>query len=496
MELFHGFEIAFRISNLFACFVGVLVGTLVGVLPGIGPTAAIAILLPFSFNLSPVGGIIMLAGIYYGAMYGGSTTSILVNIPGEAASVVTCLDGYQMAKQGRAGPALGISAFGSLIGGTISVIGLMLIAIPLAKVAIRFGPPEYCSLVCLGLIILVTLTGGSIAKGMMLGLLGLILSFIGLDTISGVPRFNFGMMQFMDGISIVPLIMGIFGVGEVLVNIERGDEGATIMETSYKGLLPSLQDWKESIVAIFQGSFVGFFLGVLPGGGAIISSFVSYWIQRRISKHPERLGTGAIEGVAAPESANNAAVGGSFIPLMILGIPTNAVIAILMGALIIHGVKPGPDLLDKYPDIFWGFVASMYIGNVMLLFLNLPLIPVWVQILKVPYRILFPLILLFTIIGSYSVNNSLFDLSLTIFFGAVGYLLRKFKFEAAPLIMAFVLGPILEESFRQSMIISRGSFAIFLRRPVSFAFLLIGIIFLVSPFIPFIYHTFRRRTRH
>ena len=496
MELLRGFEIAFQLGNLFACFVGVLVGTLVGVLPGIGPTAAIAILLPFSFSLTPVAGIIMLAGIYYGAMYGGSTTSILVNIPGEAASVVTCLDGYQMAKQGRAGQALGIAAFGSLIAGTLSVIGLALIAVPLAKVAIKFGPPEYCSLVCLGLMILVTLTGGSIAKGMMLGLLGLILSFIGLDTISGVPRFNFGMIQFMDGISIVPLIMGVFGVGEVLVNIEKGDLRATIMETSYKGLLPSFKDWKESIVAILQGSVVGFFLGVLPGGGAIISSFVSYWIQRKISRHPERLGKGAIEGVAAPESANNAAIGGSFIPLMILGIPTNAVIAILMGALIIHGVKPGPDLLDKYPDIFWGFVASMYIGNGMLLVLNLPLIPVWVQVLKVPYRILFPLILLFTIIGSYSVNNSLFDVSLTIFFGVVGYLLRKFDFEAAPLIMAFILGPILEGSFRQSLIISRGDFAIFVNRPVSLAFLLFGLFFFVSPFILQIYRKFKGRKRY
>ena len=493
MELLRGFEIAFQLGNLFACFIGVLVGTLVGVLPGIGPTAAIAILLPFSFSLTPVAGIVMLAGIYYGAMYGGSTTSILVNIPGEAASVVTCMDGYQMAKQGRAGPALGIAAFGSLIAGTFSVAGLMLIAVPLAKVAIKFGPPEYSSLVCLGLIILVTLTGGSIAKGMMLGLLGLILSFIGLDTISGLPRFNFGIMHFMDGISIVPLIMGIFGVGEVFINIEKGDQRATLMETSYKGLLPSLKDWKESIVAILQGSVVGFFLGVLPGGGAIISSFVSYWVQRKISRHPEKLGTGAIEGVAAPEAANNAAIGGSFIPLMILGIPTNAVIAILMGALIVHGVKPGPDLLDKYPDIFWGFVASMYIGNGMLLILNLPLIPVWVQILKVPYRILFPLILLFTIIGSYSVNNSLFDVSLTIFFGVVGYLLRKFNFEAAPLIMAFVLGPILEESFRQSLIISRGSFAIFVNRPISLAFLLLGVVFLVSPFILHICHAFKTR---
>jgi putative tricarboxylic transport membrane protein len=490
MELFEGFRIAFQLSNLFACFVGVLVGTLVGVLPGIGPTAAIAILLPFTFSLTPVAGIIMLAGIYYGAMYGGSTSSILVNIPGEAASVVTCLDGYQMAKQGRAGAALGISAFGSFIAGTISVIGLMLIAVPLAKMALRFGPPEYTSLMCLGLIILVTLTGGSISKGFMSGLLGLCLSFIGLDTITGIPRFNFGLMQFMDGINIIPLIMGLFGIGEILINIGEESQQADIMKTSLKGLLPSLKDWKDSIVAIFQGSIVGFLLGILPGGGAIISSFVSYWIQKKISRHPEKFGKGSIEGVAAPEAANNAAIGGSFIPLMILGIPTNAVIAILMGALIIHGVKPGPELLSKHPDIFWGFVASMYIGNAMLLILNLPLIPLWVKVLKIPYRILFPLIILFTIIGSYSVNNSIFDVGLTIFFGVAGYFLRKFNFEMTPLIMAFILGPLLEEAVRQSLIISRGNFAIFIQRPISLTFLLIGAAFLLFPLG---YHVFRRR---
>jgi len=496
MELIQGFEVAFQFSNLFACFIGVLIGTLVGVLPGIGPTAAIAMLLPITFNITPVAAIVMLAGIYYGAMYGGSTTSILVNIPGEAASVITTLDGYQMALQGRAGPALGIAAFGSLIGGTISIIGLQLIAVPLAKVAIKFGPPEYFSLMCLGLIILVTLTGRSVTKGIIMGLLGMALSFIGLDTISGLPRFNFGIMQFMDGINIVPLVMGLFGIGEVLINIEKGEEQGKIMKTSFKGLLPSLRDWKDSIVAILQGSVVGFFLGVLPGGGALISSFVSYWVQRKISKHPEKLGTGAIEGVAAPESANNSAVGGSFIPLMVLGIPTNAVIAILMGALIIHGVMPGPNLMEKYPDVFWGFVASMYLGNVMLLFLNLPLIPIWIQILKVPYRILFPLILLFTIIGSYSVKNSLFDVALTIVFGVVGYLLKKFGLEAPPLIMAFVLGPMFEESFRQSLILSRGSFGIFVSRPYSLVFLLLAIVFMLSPFIPFIYNILRRRNEH
>lgn len=489
MELLRGFEIAFQLPNLFACFIGVLVGTLVGVLPGIGPSAAIALLLPITFKISPVAAIIMLAGIYYGAMYGGSTTSILVNIPGEAASVITCLDGHQMALQGRAGPALGISAFGSFIAGTLSIIGLMMIAVPLAKVAINFGPPEYFSLLCLGLIILIHLTGGSVIKGALMGLLGLSLSFIGLDTMTGVPRFNFGMVELMGGIGIIPLIMGLFGIAEVLVNIEMGEDQGQIIKTDLKGLFPSLKDWKDSIGAILRGSVVGFFLGILPGGGAIISSFVSYWVERKVSKHPEKLGTGAIAGVAAPEAANNAAVGGSFIPLMILGVPTNAVIAILMGALLIHGIRPGPDLMAKHPDIFWGFVASMYIGNGMLLILNLPLIPLWVQILKVPYRVLFPLILLFIIIGAYSVNNSMFDVAVSIAFGGFGYILRKFKFEAAPLIMAFILGPMIDESLRQSLIISQGSFDIFISRPFSLVFLVLGVAVVLSSFVPI----FRRR---
>lgn len=485
-ELYHGFAIAFQFQNLFACFIGVLIGTLVGVLPGIGPAAAIAILLPVTFNLTPVSAIIMLAGIYYGAMYGGSTTSILVNIPGEAASVVTCMDGYQMALQGRAGPALGISAFGSFIAGTLSIVGLMAIAVPLSKVAIQFGPPEYFSLVCLGLITMIYLSGRSVGKSMIMGLLGLILSFIGLDTITGRPRLHYGFIELTNGIGLVPLIMGIYGVGEVLINIDKGEEQGSIVKTSFKGLFPSLNDWKESIGAIFRGSLLGFLVGILPGGGANISSFLSYSIERKISKHPERLGTGAIEGVAAPEAANNAAVGGSFIPLMILGIPTNGIIAMLMGALVIHGVRPGPDLMEKFPDVFWGFVASMYIGNAMLLVLNLPLIPLWVKILKIPYRILFPLILVFTIIGSYSINSSLFDVAQMIVFGVFGYFLKKMRYDPPALIMAFILGPTLEESFRQSLIISRGDYTIFFARPVSLGFLVAGAGFVLSSLIPVI----------
>jgi putative tricarboxylic transport membrane protein len=484
MGFLQGFEIAFELQNLFYCFVGVFVGTLVGVLPGIGPSAAMALLLPLTYKMSALGAIIMLAGIYYGAMYGGSTTSILVNIPGEAASVMTTLDGYQMAQQGRAGPALGIAAFGSFIAGTISVLGLTLIAGPLVQMALKFGPPEYFSLMALGLIILIHLSGGSVAKGFMMGLVGLLLSFIGLDAITGVPRFNLGTIQFMDGIGLVPLMMGLFGVGEVLVNLERPEQRGHVVQAAYKELLPSLKDWKDSIWAILRGSTVGFFLGVLPGGGATISSFAAYGLERKISKQPEKFGKGAIEGLAAPEAANNAAVGGSMIPLLSLGIPTNGIIALLLGALIIHGLRPGPELLTKNPDVFWGFVASMYIGNAMLLLLNLPLIWIWVQILKIPYRLLFPLILLFTIVGSYSIQNSLFDVKLMIFFGLAGYLLRKFKYELSPLIMAFVLGPMLEEALRQSLIMSRGSFDIFISRPLSLAFLIVAAITALSSFTP------------
>jgi putative tricarboxylic transport membrane protein len=475
VDLINGFQVALQPANLFFCFIGVFVGTLIGVLPGIGPTAAIALLLPTTFSINPTGAIIMLAGIYYGAMYGGSTTSVLVNIPGESSSVVTCLDGYAMARQGRAGAALGISAFGSFIAGSFSIVVLQLVAAPLATIALTFGPPEYFSLMCLGLVILFYLGGGSVSKNIMMGLLGLILSFIGLDPFTAAPRFTFGMMQFVDGISFVPLIMGLFGVAEVLGNIEEPERRQEILQTDFKGLLPTLNDWRDSIGAIFRGSIIGFFLGILPGGGATISSFVSYGIEKKISRHPERFGRGAIEGVAGPESANNAAIGGSLVPLLTLGIPTNSIIALLLAALIIHGVRPGPEMIAKHPDVFWGFIASMYLGNAMLLLLNLPLIGLWVQILRIPYRILFPLILLFTIIGSYSTNNSIFDIQLMLVFGVLGYVLKKLEFELTPLVMAFVLGPMLEQAFRQSLIISRGSFDFFLIRPISLAFLVLAV---------------------
>jgi putative tricarboxylic transport membrane protein len=426
----------------------------------------------------------MLAGIYYGAMYGGSTTSILVNIPGEAASVVTCLDGYEMAKQGRAGPALGIAAFGSFIAGTLGLIGLMLFATPLAEFALKFGPPEYFGIILLGLTLLTYLSHGSVIKAIMMGAFGLILSFIGLDPINASPRMTFNILQLWDGIDMVPLAMGLFGISEVLINIE---ESATpqILKTKIKNLFPSVLDWMQSKGAILRGSILGFFLGILPGGGAVISSFVSYSIEKRISKEPEKFGKGAIEGVAGPEAANNSATAGAFVPLFTLGIPANIVMALLFGALVIHGMRPGPFLLKDHPDLFWGVISSMYIGNAMLLVLNLPLIPLWVQVLKIPYRILFPLILLFCIIGSYSLKNSVFEVLLMFIFGIVGYLFRKFHYEAAPLILAFVLGPMFEANLRQSLTLSKGSFSIFFTRPIAAVTIILAIILLITAFIPY-----------
>lgn len=473
-----GFQVALQPINLFYCFVGVFIGTLIGVLPGIGPVGAMSLLLPATFRITPVGAIIMLAGIYYGAQYGGSTTSILVNIPGEASSVITCLDGYQMARKGRAGPALGIAAIGSFIAGTIAIVGLMLIASPLAKAALRFGPPEYVGLMCMGLVILTFLTQGSMYKSLMMTLLGLLFGFVGLDLFTATPRFTLGFNELMDGVGIVPLVMGLFGISEILANLEQSLK-REIYATKVKGLFPTLQDWAIAKWAILRGTAIGFFLGILPGGGAILSSFVSYAVEKKISKYPERFGTGVIEGVAAPESANNAAAQASFIPLLSLGIPPNVVMAVLFGGLLIHGIQPGPLLIVKYPDLFWGVVVSMYVGNIMLLVLNLPLIGMWVKLLKVPYTILFPLILLFCLIGAYSVNNSVFDLYLMILFGVIGYLMQKFGFEPAPLVLAYVLSPILETALRQSLSISGGSFAIFFSRPISLVCMLIVIGLLV-----------------
>ncbi len=482
-NLTTGLSIALQPFNLFYCFLGVFLGTMIGVLPGLGPAGAMSILLPLTFKMPAATAIIMLAGIYYGAMYGGSTTSILINIPGEAASVVTTIDGHQMALQGRAGPALGIAAFGSFIAGTLGIVGLQLLSPPLVSVALQFGPPEYFTLMILGLVILTYLAQKSIVKALLMAGLGILLGIVGLDTITGKPRFTMGIPKFMDGVGLIPLIMGLLGVSEVLLNVEKTLQHE-VVKTSIDHLLPSLKDWALSKWAIARGSFIGFFLGILPGGGAILASFVSYAVEKKLSKNPERFGNGAIEGVAAPESANNSAASGAFIPLLTLGIPSNVLMAILIGALMMHGITPGPMLMKEHPDVFWGVIASMYIGNVMLLALNLPLIGFWVKILKVPDKILFPLILLFCVIGAYSENYSVIDVGMMLFFGFLGYLMRKFEYEPAPLVLAFVLGPMMETALRQSLIISDGGFLIFLTRPISGGCLILAAALLLTALTP------------
>jgi putative tricarboxylic transport membrane protein len=479
-SLAYGFNIALQPQNLLYCFIGVTMGTLVGVLPGIGPTATIALLLPATFKLNPISAIIMLSGICYGAMYGGSTTSILLNIPGEASSVVTCLDGYQMARKGRAGPALGISAFGSFIAGTFSIVGLVIFAPTLADFALKFGPPEYFALMVMGLSVVAYLARKSMAKALMMAVLGIVLGCVGLDPITATPRFTFGILDLADGIGIAPVVMGLFGIAEVLENVGVLTK-AEIFAGKIKGLFPDREDWRRSIGPITRGSLLGFFLGLLPGVGAIVPQFLSYALEKKLSRHPERFGTGEIEGVASPEACNNAAVGGTFIPLLSLGIPSNAMTAILLGALMIYGLTPGPLLIKNSPDLFWGVIASMYIGNIMLLILNLPLIPIWVSVLKIPYSYLSSFIILFCLIGAYSLNNSTSDIYIAVIFSLVGLLMKKFAFEPAPLVLAFVLGPMLETALRRSLILSDGSFLIFLRRPISAAFILFSVVVLVAP---------------
>jgi putative tricarboxylic transport membrane protein len=479
--LSYAFSVTFQLKNLLFAFIGCFIGTLVGVLPGIGPVAAISLLLPTTFRGDVVSGLIMLAGIFYGTQYGGSTTSILVNIPGEAASVVTCLDGYKMAQKGRAGPALGIAAFGSYIAGTFSIILLTFVAPPLAKLALYFGSAEFTAMAILGLSLLVSLSSGSMVKALMMAAVGLILGVVGVDPARGTPRFTFGILELEDGVGLAPAAMGLFGISEVLLNVEASlEEKRETLISKIKGLLPNLQDWKDSAVAITQGSFVGFLIGVIPGGNAIIASICSYALQKRISKHPEKFGTGVIEGVAAPEAANNAATGGAFIPLLTLGIPTSPVMALLLGAFMIHGIIPGPLLINNHPDIFWGLIFSMYIGNIMLLILNLPLIGIWVKVLKIPYGILFPLIILFCLIGAYTLNNSAVEVGIMVFFGFVGFIMKKFDYEPALLLLALVMGPILEESLRRSLALSGGDLMIFIHRPIALSLLMLAFVSLVS----------------
>ena len=481
-NVIYGFGICLQPINLAYCFFGTLIGTLVGVLPGLGPAAAIALLLPSTFHATPVSATIMLAGIYYGAMYGGSTTSILVNIPGEAASVVTCMDGYQMALRGRAGPALGIAACGSFIAGTFGVIALTLIGPFLTGIAIKFGPPEYFSLMIVGIVMLTFLGSGSMVRSLMMAAVGLFLSGIGMDTMGGKYRFTHDIQILLDGVGLVPMTMGLFGISEVLLNLEA-KINRDIFATRIRNLLPTLKDWADSIKPIVRGTVLGFFLGILPGGGAVLASFSSYAIEKKLAKRPEEFGKGAIQGVAGPESANNAGAVGAFIPLLTLGIPANPVMAILLGALVMHGLQPGPLLIHKAPDLFWGTIVSMYIGNVMLLILNLPLIGVWVRVLKIPYYFLYPLILLFCLIGSYSIGNSVGDMVVMLIFGILGYLMKKFNYSAAPMVLALVLGNEIEAALRQSLMLSKGDFSIFVARPISLGFLLVAAILVILPVI-------------
>ena len=468
-NLLLGFSVALQPQNLFYCFIGTLIGTLVGVLPGLGPAASIAILIPFASGLPATSAIIMLAAIYYGTMYGGSTTSILLNIPGEAASVVTALDGYQMARQGRAGPALGMAAIASFVAGTLSLFGLVFLAPPLADFALKFGPPEYLGLIVLGLTVAVSLAGKSLVKGAIAGLFGLLLGGVGIDPQSGLARHTFGSVNLMGGFEIVAVVVGLFAISEVLSNAEA--PAIKIFQTTFKNLLPSRQDFRDCRGAIWRGSVLGFLLGLIPGIVPPVVTFISYDVEKRFSKHPELFGTGRIEGVAAPEGANNACTSGGMIPLFTLGLPTSASLAVLMGALTIHGLQPGPLLFQQHQEFVWGVIASMYIGNVMLLVLNLPLIPLWVSVLKVPYPLLGPAILAICILSAYGIRNSMFDVWVMLAFGFVGYLMQKLSFPAIPLIIALILADRAETAFRQSMTISDGSLLIFFARPISAVFL-------------------------
>src|SRR5215510_7839212 len=483
-NLWMGMGVAVTPTNVALCLIGALVGTLIGVLPGIGSVATIAMLLPITFGLPPVGALIMLAGIYYGAQYGGSTTSILVNIPGEATSVVTTLDGFQMAKQGRAGAALAISALGSFFAGCVATVLVAALGAPLTSVALLFGPAEYFSLMVLGLIFAVVLAKGSVLKALAMILAGLLMSMVGSDLETGVGRMTFDVPELSDGIGFVTVAMGVFGFAEIIRNLEGSAEDRSIVQAKVTGLMPTRKDLKDSAGAIGRGTIIGSILGILPGGGAVIASFAAYTFEKRFAKHPERFGNGAIEGVAAPESANNAAAQTAFIPLLTLGIPPNAVMALMVGAMTIHGIVPGPQVMTKQPELFWGMIASMWLGNMMLVVINLPLVGVWVSLLRVPYRLLFPAIIVFCCIGIYSINNSPTDVVIAAIFGIIGFWLTKHDFEAAPMLLAFVLGPLMEENLRRAMLIARGDVTVFFTRPISSVLLITAMILLAIAALP------------
>jgi TctA family transporter len=478
-----GLETAFTATNLLYCFAGVFLGTLIGVLPGLGPTATIAMLLPVTFGLPPVSALIMLAGIYYGSQYGGSTTAILVNLPGEAASVVTALDGYQMAKQGRAGVALATSAIGSFFAGTVATVLIALFAPPLADMALKFGPADYFSLMVFGLVVAVVLARGSLLHAFGMVVLGLLLGLIGTDVNSGLERYTFGVPELADGIGFVVVAMGMFGIGEIVRNLED-ERTRTLMVKEIKSLMPTREDIRRMIAPILRGTALGSALGILPGSGSILGSFSAYSLEKKVSKHPEKFGTGMIEGVAGPESANNAGAQTSFIPMLTLGIPSNPVMALMIGALIIQGIQPGPSVINEQPALFWGIIVSMWIGNLFLLVLNLPLIGLWVRIVMVPYHLLFPLILVFCAIGVYSLNNNNFDVYLMALFGVLGYIFSKLDCEPAPMLLGFILGPLMEEYLRRALIISRGDPSVFITRPISATMLVLAVLAMVMVLLP------------
>lgn len=478
-----GFSVSLEPANLAYAFIGVLLGTLVGVLPGLGSAATIALLLPVTYRIPPTSAIIMLAGIWYGSMYGGSTTSILLRVPGEAASVMTCIDGFEMAKRGRAGAALGISAFGSFIAGTLGLVGLIFLAPPLAEFALDFGPPEYFALTLVGLTLVSFLGSGSWPKALAMAAVGLLLGTVGLDPVRSQARFTFGALTLQGGIEMIPMVMGLFGLSQVFSMLERRPTVEEIAETpkGLRNLLPNREEWRRSIGAIFRGTVVGFLVGVLPGAGATISSYVAYAVEKRRSPHPERFGKGAIEGVAAPESANNAATSSGFIPLLTLGLPANVVMALMLGAFMLHGLTPGPMLVAQKPEVFWGIITSMFIGNLMLLVLNLPLIGLFAKVAQMPPSYLIPVIVLASVLGAYGVNNNPVDIFLMLGFGVFGYFADKVGYSLAPLVLAFVLGPLMETSLRQSLILSQGDFSIFVERPISATLLALGAAFVIVP---------------
>jgi TctA family transporter len=482
-NLLLGFSVAMTPIHLLYALIGVMLGTMIGVLPGVGPVATIAMLLPITFNLKPEAALIMLAGIYYGSQYGGSTTAILVNLPGETASVVTCLDGYQMARQGRAGPALAVAALGSFFAGCVATVVIAVAAPPLAEVALKFGPSEYFSLMVLGLVAATVLAHGSLVKAIAMVVLGLLLGLIGTDVNSGVLRFTFGIPELSDGIGFVVVAMGMFGLSEIITNLEL--KGAREVFTGkVKNLFPTREDFRRAWPAVLRGTALGSFLGILPGGGSILSAFGSYTVEKKLSKHPEQFGKGAIEGVAGPESANNAGAQTSFIPMLTLGIPGNAVMALMIGALMIQGIAPGPQVMTEKPELFWGLIASMWIGNAMLVVLNLPLIGMWIKLLTVPYRYLYPSILVFMAVGVFSLSNNPWDLVVMAVFGLLGYVCTKLECEPAPMILGFILGPLMEENLRRAMLLSRGDPTVFLTKPISAGFIIASVILLVIVALP------------